>query len=169
VALIDGKRREVFAACCARAAGAAVHDARAPEDERPSAPAGGSGLGTPAGIPDSLTVLIPPTVVPAAELLDFLAAWPGAVVGGDGAHLYRDRLPGSIHLARSVAAPTAVMALRAWRAGVPGVVEGLAATVPIYGRAPDAGRWTERQRAAAPAGRQRRGRADPAPVREAGA
>ena len=32
VALIDGKRREVFAACARRAAGAAVHDARAPED-----------------------------------------------------------------------------------------------------------------------------------------
>jgi hypothetical protein len=49
------------------------------------------------------------------------------------------------------------MALRAWRAGVPGVVEGLPASVPIYGRAPDAARWTERQRAAAPGGGRRGG------------
>jgi tRNA threonylcarbamoyl adenosine modification protein YeaZ len=164
VALIDGKRREVFAACYARAAGAAVHDARGADGAPPPADVAEA----PRVITPSLTVLRTPTVVPADELLDFLVAWPSAVVGGDGAHLYRDRLPASTHLARAIAAPTAVMALRAWRAGVPGVVEGLPATVPIYGRAPDAARWTERQRAAAPGGGQRRG-GGPSRVRGGGA
>jgi hypothetical protein len=71
------------------------------------------------------------------------------VVGGDGAHLYSDRLPVNAHLARTVTAPTARMALRAWKACVPGVTEGIPGTVPVYGREPDAARWTERQGARA--------------------
>jgi tRNA threonylcarbamoyladenosine biosynthesis protein TsaB len=142
IALIDGKRREVFAACFTRAARSTVHDA-AREPARPA-----------------LAVLKPPMVVPAADLLDFLSEWPSAVVGGDGAHLYCDKLPVNAHLARTVTAPTARMALRAWRAGVPGATEGIPDTVPVYGREPDAARWTERQGAragtrSAPRGRGR--------------
>lgn len=147
ITLIDGKRREVFAACYTRAARSAVHAADAGEEQ--ARPAGAA-----------LTVLRAPTVVPAAELLGFLSEWPSAVVGGDGAHLYRDTLPANAHLARTVTAPTARMALRAWRAGVPGVTEGIPDTVPVYGREPDAARWTERQGAragarSAPRGRER--------------
>jgi tRNA threonylcarbamoyladenosine biosynthesis protein TsaB len=150
VALIDGKRREVFAGCYARAAGAAIHDAQA--DGMGSRAPSNAGTGREPVAPGShaLAVLRPLAVVPADDLLDFLAAWPSAVVGGDGAYLYRERLPTGAHLARSVGAPTARMVLRAWRAGVPGVVEGLASTVPIYGREPDAVRWTHRQRSAPP-------------------
>ena len=39
---------------------------------------------------------------------------------------------------------------RAWLAGVPGAVEGFAAVLPVYGRAPDAARWQARPAAAAP-------------------
>ncbi len=150
VALIDGKRREVFAACYTRSARSAVHDTGASAEADELAGDAGRPDREPASSPrrSSLTVLRSATVVPAHELLDFLSAWPSAVVGGDGAHLYRDRLPANAHLARAVAAPTALMALRAWRARVPGVVDGLPAAVPVYGRAPDAARWTEQQRAA---------------------
>jgi hypothetical protein len=33
------------------------------------------------------------------------------------------------------------MVARAWFAGVPGVVTGLAAVLPVYGRGPDAQPW----------------------------
>ena len=125
VALIDGKRSEVFAACYVRAAGYAVHCA---SDER--APA--------------LDLVRGPAVVPATELQAFLSPWPTAIVGGDGAHLYATELPAGAHLARWVTAPSAAMMLRAWQACVPGIVHGADDVLPIYGRAPDAQRWTAR-------------------------
>ena len=133
VALIDGKRREVFAACYLRAAGYAVHCA---SDER--AP--------------TLDLVRGPSVVPAGELQAFLAPWPTAIVGGDGAHLYASELPVGAHLARWVTAPSAAMILRAWQACVPGVVEGADDVLPIYGRAPDAQRWTARAASASGGG-----------------
>jgi tRNA threonylcarbamoyladenosine biosynthesis protein TsaB len=129
VALIDGKRTEVFAACYRRAAGYAVHCA---SDE--SAP--------------SLELVRGPVVVAAAELQSFLAPWPTAIVGGDGAHLYAAELPAGAHLARWVTAPSAAMILRAWQSCVPGLVGGADHVLPIYGRAPDAERWTARAVAA---------------------
>jgi tRNA threonylcarbamoyladenosine biosynthesis protein TsaB len=125
VALIDGKRKEVFAACYLRAAGYAVHCA---SDER--APA--------------LDLVRGPAVVPTGELQAFLAPWSTAVVGGDGAHLYAAELPVGAHLARWVTSPTAAMILRAWQACVPGIVQGADDVLPIYGRVPDAQRWTAR-------------------------
>jgi len=116
LALIDGKRSEVFAARFTRQ------------------PASGRQA--------TLTVAEPHlAVVRAEELPEFLAQWPGAVVGGDGARLYADRLPPVVFAARAVAAPTATMVARAWFAGVPGVVTGLAAVLPVYGRGPDAQPW----------------------------
>jgi tRNA threonylcarbamoyladenosine biosynthesis protein TsaB len=133
VALIDGKRSEVFAACYRRAAGYAVHCA---SDER--APA--------------LDLVRGPVVLPAVQLQSFLAPWPTAIVGGDGAHLYAAELPASAHLARWVVAPSAAMILRAWLSCVPGIVQGADDVLPIYGRAPDAERWTARAASASGGG-----------------
>jgi tRNA threonylcarbamoyladenosine biosynthesis protein TsaB len=112
VALIDGRRKEVFAACYALSAGVPT-----PLEEAPA-------------------------VVRAADLAAFLSAWPDAVVGGDGAAFYADALPVGVHRDRAVLGPTATMVARAWLAGVPGALEGLADVLPIYGRVPDAARWT---------------------------
>ncbi len=59
-------------------------------------------------------------------------------MGGDGAHLHADRLPPAVVAEPAVAAPSALMAARAFLAGSPGVTRGFAATLPIYGREPDA-------------------------------
>jgi tRNA threonylcarbamoyladenosine biosynthesis protein TsaB len=125
VPLIDGKRGEVFAACYRRAAGYAVHcatDAAAPP----------------------LELVRGPVAVPAAELQSFLAPWPTAIVGGEGATLYAGELPSRAHVSRRVNAPTAAMAVRAWVACVPGLVDGADDVLPIYVRAPDAERWGAR-------------------------
>ena len=111
VALIDGRRGEVFAACFRRAA-----DGVALEPE--------VGL----------------AVVAADDLAGFLGAWPGAVVGGDGAVLYADRLPPVVVHDLTVAVPTAAMIGRTWLAGTPRALEGPAAVLPVYGRRPDAKR-----------------------------
>jgi tRNA threonylcarbamoyladenosine biosynthesis protein TsaB len=124
--LIDGKRGEVFAACYRRAAGYAVHM----PPSRPSGP--------------PLELVRDLTVLPASGLQEFLSSWPSAVVGGDGAHLYAGKLPAGAHLARAVVWPTAAMTVRAWRGRVPGIVGGADDVLPLYGRAPDAVRWTER-------------------------
>jgi hypothetical protein len=133
VALVDGKRGELFAACYRRRSGRQSHEPT------------GDAIATP------LELALGPVVVPATELKAFLAPWPSAIVGGDGAHLYAGELPDDAHLAASVRVPTAVMALRAWQAGVPGVVEGADEVLPIYGRAPDAVRWTARTQSRRPA------------------
>jgi len=125
VALVDGKRREVFAAVL----------------EAP--PATGAGGGRAADVHR-------PLVVAADDIPELLCRYPGALVGGDGAWLYRDLLPPSATLSPLVGPPTAAMALRAWRAGAAGVVEGWDHVVPIYGREPDAQRWSGRP----PAGRR---------------
>ena len=83
-------------------------------------------------------------VVAADDLSGYLEQWPGAVVGGDGAVLYADRIPAAVTVATSVATPTAAMVGRAWLAAVPGAVEGFEAALPVYGRAPDAARWQAR-------------------------
>lgn len=123
IPLIDGKRGEVFAA----------RFQRPREDvERP--------VRAPASAP--LIAAEPRlAVVRAADLAEFLTQWPGAVVGGDGARLYADRLPPVVLVARAVAAPTAAMVARAWFAGVPGVASGLSAVLALYGRRPDAAAW----------------------------
>src|SRR5450759_4015696 len=103
VPLIDGKRREVFAAVYAA-------------DE-----AGGG-----------VRVVEHVTVVPADELTAWLLRLGDVLVGGDGAVLYRGLLPATAHVADGVPAPTA-------------------AVLPLYGRAPDAARWTGGGSAARPA------------------
>jgi tRNA threonylcarbamoyladenosine biosynthesis protein TsaB len=80
-------------------------------------------------------------LVPSDELEGYVARCGACVVGGDGALLYAERLPPSATLVSAVAAPTAAMVLRAWRAAVDGRREGFAEVLPIYGREPDAARW----------------------------
>ncbi len=122
VPLIDGRRKEVFAAC---------YEHRR-DGLRLLAPGGADGREA-----DEV-------IVPVDRLGEFLAAWPEALVGGDGAHVHADRLPPAVRLSSAVAAPTAVMVGRAYLAGVPGCASGPAAVLPIYGRAPDAVRWARR-------------------------
>jgi len=133
VALLDGKRREVFAGVfrCDMTAGAGADQAR---------------------VAPALAELAPLTVVAADDLAGYLTHWPGAVVGGDGAALYADRVPAAVTVATSVATPTAAMVARAWLTGVPGAVEGFASVLPVYGRAPDAVRWQARPAAGAGSG-----------------
>lgn len=122
VPLIDGKRREVFAAGYERSGHTAV---------------------------GCLSQVRELTTLPADELGAFMAAWPAAVVGGDGADLYADQLPSAVRVCRTVRWPTAGMIARAWYAEVPGLVRSADEVLPIYGRAPDAVRWTEHRRAGA--------------------
>ena len=110
VPLIDGKRREVFAAVFA---------------------ASGVGLG----------VVEDVAIVRADDLGAWLERLGEVLVGGDGAVLYAGMLPASARSVAGVAAPTAAMVGRAVAAGVPGLVWGADAVLPLYGRAPDAARW----------------------------
>jgi tRNA threonylcarbamoyladenosine biosynthesis protein TsaB len=121
VPLIDGHRKEVFAACYEQLRGGL----------RPLALAGADGRDA------------DEAVVPVDRLGEYLAAWPDALVGGDGARLHADRLPAGVRRSSAVAAPTAVMVGRAYLAGVPGCVKGPTEVLPIYGRAPDAVRWAQ--------------------------
>jgi tRNA threonylcarbamoyladenosine biosynthesis protein TsaB len=114
VPLIDGKRREVFAAVYEQDAAA------------------------PCGLRCREEVV----VVPADELAAWLAQRGPVLVGGDGAALYADRLPASAQPAAGISAPTAGMVGRAVACGAPGLVTGPDAVLPLYGRAPDAARWT---------------------------
>ena len=111
VPLIDGRRREVFAAVC-------------------SSPA-----------PGALAVVTEVAVIKAGDLGVWLEALGPSLVGGDGAVLYAAELPPAARLAAAVTAPTAAMVGRAVALGVPGVVSGPDAVLPLYGRAPDAARW----------------------------
>lgn len=108
VPLIDGRRREVFAAVYEVTAAGGV---RQTEDV---------------------------AVVPADDLAAWLTARGDVVTGGDGAILYRDLLPASARPAAGIVAPTAAMVGRAVARGAPGLVRGPDAVLPIYGRAPDA-------------------------------
>ena len=112
IPLIDGRRREVFAA---------TYEAD-----------GAGGVARGGGV----------SVVPAAALAEWLREQGDAVVGGDGATLYAAVLPASARLAAGCAAPTAALIGRAVACGAPGLVWGPDAVVPIYGRAPDAAQWT---------------------------
>jgi len=112
VPLIDGKRREVFAAVYAA-------------DE-----AGGG-----------VRLVERVTVVLADELSAWLLRLGDVLVGGDGAVLYRDLLPATARVADGIPAPTAAMVGRAVAREAPGVVFGADAVLPIYGRDPDAARW----------------------------
>ena len=130
VPLVDGRRGEVFAAAYGRGPGADTAD--------------GVVRQTTSSDPDSpvqLHVLDALAVVPKAGIADYLANWPGAVTDGDGAHLYAADLPQTSSLSPLVTDPTATAAGQAFFAAVPGVVEGLAHVLPIYGREPDAVRW----------------------------
>ncbi len=108
VPLIDGRRREVFAAVYERAATGVVR------------------------LVDGLEV------VAAGELTAWLGAHGDVVVGGDGAALYAELLPETARRAPGSDAPTAAMVGRAVACGAPGVVWGPQAVLPIYGRSPDA-------------------------------
>jgi tRNA threonylcarbamoyladenosine biosynthesis protein TsaB len=121
VPLIDGKRREVFAAVF-------VADA-----------AGGV-----------LRVVEPVTVVPARELTTWLRRLGDVLIGGDGAVLYRDLLPATARVADEILAPTAAMVGLAVAREVPGLAVGPDAVLPIYGRTPDAARWAGGSAAAVP-------------------
>jgi tRNA threonylcarbamoyladenosine biosynthesis protein TsaB len=116
VPLIDGRRGEVFAG---------VYRVRS------AAP------GAPSAWP-RLEPLVSLAVVPAADLAAFLAPWPGALVGGDGALLHADRLPPAVVHERAVAAPDALMVARAFLSGSSAATRGFGATLPMYGREPDA-------------------------------
>jgi len=131
VALIDGRRGEVFAAVYRRVERAG---------EEPMSAATPAERGEPAGRPDwpRLEPVVGLTVVGLDDLAGFLAPWPGALVGGDGALLHADRLPPDVALDRAVAGPSALMAARTLLGGSPRVVWGFDATLPIYGREPDA-------------------------------
>ncbi len=58
-------------------------------------------------------------------------------------HIVGDLLPPGVSTTAEAAPPTAAMVGRAWLARVPGAAEGMAAVLPIYGRAPDATRWQD--------------------------
>jgi len=109
--LVDGRRREVFAA---------VYEAA------------GSGR---------VKLVEDVVAVPADGLAEWLAARGEVVVGGDGAALYDDLLPATSRRAAGVDAPTARMVGLAVACDAPGLVWGLGAVLPLYGRAPDAARW----------------------------
>ena len=111
--LIDGKRREVFAAVY-------VDDA-----------AGSAGL----------RLLEDVSVIRADDLGGWLEAHGPALVGGDAVALYADRLPASARPAAGIVAPTAAMVGRAVACGAPGLVSGPSAVLPLYGRTPDATWW----------------------------
>jgi len=113
--LIDGKRREVFAAVY--------------EPDR-----------GPAGV----RVVEEVRVVPADELAAWLERRGPLLVGGDGAALYAELLPPSARRAEGIVAPTAAMVGLAVACGAPGLVTGLGAVLPLYGRTPDAARWPGR-------------------------
>jgi tRNA threonylcarbamoyladenosine biosynthesis protein TsaB len=110
--LVDGRRREVFAA---------VYECDA---------AGG------------IRLVEGAAVVAAEDLAAWLAARGEVVTGGDGAVLYGESLPASARPVAGVVAPTAAMVGRAVACGAPGLVRGPDAVLPIYGRAPDAARWS---------------------------
>lgn len=108
VPLVDGRRREVFAAVYEPDASGGV---RVVEELR---------------------------VVASGDLAGWLGALGDVVVGGDGAALYAELLPQTARRAPGIDAPTAAMVGRAVACGAPGVVWGPDAVLPIYGRAPDA-------------------------------
>jgi tRNA threonylcarbamoyladenosine biosynthesis protein TsaB len=113
VPVIDGRRREVFAAVYAR-------------EDAPST---------------RLTVVGDIAVVSADAVTDWLAGLGPVVVGGDGAALYAGLLPSSALFLTDLRVPTAAMVGRAVACGAPGVVAGPDAVLPLYGRVPDAVRW----------------------------
>lgn len=145
VALLDGKRREVFAqvfrvaASHGEAAAGAAPTAREHRDDTVTIVS--SVQSDDALRRRPLEELAPLAVVAADDLAAFLGRWSGALVGGDGALLYAERLPATVTLAADATTPTASMVGRAWLAGVPGAVERFDAVLPVYGRAPDATRW----------------------------
>ncbi len=148
VPLIDGRRGEVFAAVYRRVERVAADSAPVVSEERPTSPSTPARSAEPFGQPawPRLEPLVGLTVVGVDGFAEFLAPWPGALVGGDGALLHADRLPPAVVAELAVAAPSALMAARALLAGSPRVTRGFAATLPIYGCEPDA-----TPRAAAPA------------------
>ena len=110
VPLIDGRRREVFAA---------IYE---PDDEH------------------GVRVVHDVVVLPVSEAPAWLAGLERPVVGGDGVALLAGDLPAGVEDA-GLPAPTAAMVGRAVARGVPGLVTGPGAVLPLYGRAPDAARW----------------------------
>ncbi len=120
-ALIDGRRHEVFASVYRRLGPAVSSTPQKTASRRPD-----------------MELVEPLSVVDVDALPAYLERWPGAVVGGDGALLHADRLPPAVVLERAVTAPSALMVARTFLADSPAVTRGFAATLPIYGREPDA-------------------------------
>jgi tRNA threonylcarbamoyladenosine biosynthesis protein TsaB len=110
VPLIDGKRRELFAAVY-----------------RPDGEGG-------------VELVEDVSVVPLAEIAEWLGRLDRPLVGGDGVALCAGLLPACATDA-CLPAPTAAMVGRACARGVPGAVVGPDDVLPLYGRAPDAARW----------------------------
>ena len=88
-----------------------------------------------------LSVVEDVAVVPADDLGGWLERLGDVLVGGDGAVLYAGLLPEPARSAAGVVATTAAMVGRAVATGVPGLVWGPDAVLPLYGRTPDAARW----------------------------
>ncbi len=108
VALLDGKRNEVFATVFGCAEGE--------------------------GLRQELAV----QVVPVAELTAWLHGLGEVAVVGEEALFASLELPPSARRARGVHGPTAAMVGRAAACGAPGVVQGFSEVLPLYGRSPDA-------------------------------
>jgi tRNA threonylcarbamoyladenosine biosynthesis protein TsaB len=90
---------------------------------------------------DDLEVVEGVAVVPVDDLGGWLERLGEVLVGGDGAALHAALLPASAQSVAGLVAPTAAMVGRAVVVGVPGLVWGADAVLPLYGRAPDAARW----------------------------
>ena len=86
-------------------------------------------------------------------------AWATSSWAATAPSLYRDLLPATARVADGVPAPTAAMVGRAVAREAPGLVFGADAVLPLYGRAPDAARWTGCPRRS-PSGFSRRRRDD---------
>ena len=146
VPLIDGRRREVFAAVYRRAPERTPQTGGRPAVSRSGAGHAASDPGAAGSRPGApgpsawprLAPVAPLEVVPADALAEFLEPRPGAVVGGDGARAYADRLPPAVVVERAVTAPTALMVARTFLAGSDSLTTGFGATLPVYGREPDA-------------------------------
>ena len=117
--LIDGRRREVFAAVYRQDGDVLVQ-------------VEGVAVVAVTDLAAWLTACAERHVVagddPAASLL----------VAGDGALLYAESLPDSAQLVAGIVAPTAAMVGRAVVCAAPGLVYGPDAVLPLYGRVPDA-------------------------------
>lgn len=160
VPLVDGRRREVFAAVFERSDAGGIRrlqdDAVVPADrladwlaergaiasgERSASERAVAGVAVGSGRPSAGKRVVADGESAVRNIMggrDGGSADGDIAVGGDGAVLYRDLLPAWVRVLEAVAAPSAAMVGRAVACGAPGLVHGPDAVLPIYGRAPDA-------------------------------